>query len=129
MGPLAKVLLVLALVVPVAAYVAGSLASSSGPGPADRGPVILDDRSTTTRPGPAREAQQGTGNRPERGTPQPGRTPTPSRGGGGSGDEPQPEARVVTPLPTPVGEDDDDEWDDDSGPEDDDETDDSERDD
>ena len=91
MGRVTKVLLLLA-VVPVTAYVAGSLASPGAPAPADHSPVILRDSPTdapTTDPA------------------------APQRGGGG-------EARVVTPKPTPVGEDDDDEWDDDDGPDDDD---------
>ncbi len=92
MGRVTKVLLLLAVVVPVTAYVTGSLASPGAPAPADHSPVILRDAPTdppTTDPA------------------------TPPRGGGG-------EARVVTPKPTPVGEDDDDEWDDDDGPDDDD---------
>lgn len=92
MGRVTKVLLLLAVVVPVTAYVAGSLASPGAPAPADHSPVILRDAPTdapTTDPA------------------------APQRGGGG-------EARVVTPKPTPVGEDDDDEWDDDDGPDDDD---------
>jgi hypothetical protein len=92
MGRVTKVLLLLAVVVPVTAYVAGSLASPGAPAPADHSPVILRDSPTdapTTDPA------------------------APQRGGGG-------EARVVTPKPTPVGEDDDDEWDDDDGPDDDD---------
>ncbi len=52
------------------------------------------------------------------------RGPTPDGPDGGPGQDAQrgdgDEARVVTPQPTPVGEDDDDEWDDDDGPDDDD---------
>jgi hypothetical protein len=116
MGPVTKVLLLLAVVVPVTAYVAGSLASPGAPPPADHSPVILRDApadepetpATGTTPGDDRERggdreQNGGGDRQRDGA-----------GGGGSD-----EARVVTPQPTPVGEDDDDEWDDD-GPDDDD---------
>jgi len=120
MGPLPKVLLLLALVVPVTAYVAGSLASPGAPPPADHSPVILRDAPADPPETPA------------------SRTPTPSpsepapddyREGPAERDDEQQrdrsgrdggeEARVVTPTPTPVVEDDDDDWDDD-GPEDDD---------
>lgn len=114
MSRVTRVLLLVALVVPVLAYVVGSLAAPGGPEPADRGPVILRDAPTTPSP----------------------TSPTPAEPPGDDGrptrrDDQQGEARVVTPAPTPVGEDDDDEWDDD-GPDDDDDTDDargSERDD
>ncbi|MBD3926363.1 hypothetical protein IEZ26_17185 [Nocardioides cavernae] len=126
MGQVTRVLLLLAVVVPVTAYVAGSLASPGAPAPADHSPVILRDAPTeapttdpTTDPATTDPA-----------TPPPGResprTPRlapdgPDDGPGqdaqrGDGDE----ARVVTPQPTPVGEDDDDERDDDDGPDDDD---------
>ncbi|RYB90002.1 hypothetical protein EUA93_20830 [Nocardioides oleivorans] len=98
MGPLTKGLLLVAVVVPVTAYVATTVASPTGPRPADHSPVILRDAPTGT-PDP---------------TPEPVR-PEPSR------NEP---AEVVTPQPTPIGEDDDDEWDDD--PDDDREDDDTE---
>ncbi|WP_374455523.1 hypothetical protein [Nocardioides sp.] len=109
MSHVTKVLLLLAFVVPLVAYVAGSLASTGGPDPADRGPVILRDAPTTpavTRdPTPEDPPPDGRRERRDR-----------------ERDDRQQEARVVTPLPTPVGEDDDDEWDDD-GPDDDDTTD------
>lgn len=117
MGPLPKVLLLLALVVPVTAYVAGSLASPGAPPPADHSPVILRD-APSEPPEPATPSP-----------PAPGPTPGDDREGPAERDDEQrpdgsgrgggEEARVVTPMPTPVGEDDDDDWDDD-GPEDDD---------
>lgn len=125
MSPVSKVLLLLALVVPMAAYVAGSLTAPDAPEPADRSPVILRDADVS----------------PATSTPSPTRSPStrPSdrkagdddddddSSGRGSDDDSgrgqQEEARVVNPLPTPVGEDDDDEWDED-GPDDDDDTDD-----
>lgn len=152
MGPVTKVLLLLALVVPVTAYVAGSLASSGSPAPTDHSPVILRDGSSdadeptpdttrgtdrqrdrtrgdrsgttpspasTTRPTPTAPSTPPTPSRPS--TP-PAPSPTPTRDGdresGGSQRDDGDKARVVTPQPTPVGEDDDDEWDDD-GPDDD----------
>jgi hypothetical protein len=117
MGRVAKVLVLLALVVPLTAYVAGALASS-GVEPADHRPVILQDapdEPASTEPtapaGPTSDRDPG------------GRSP-------GTRDDDSDRARVVTPQPTPVGEDDDDEWEDD-GPDDDetDERDDDERDD
>jgi hypothetical protein len=125
MGPLPKVLLLLALVVPVTAYVAGSLASPGAPPPADHSPVILRD-APADPPGTATPATPS--------PPTPEKTPDVDRGGppdrdddeqrDRSGDEASNEARVVKPQPTPVGEDDDDEWDDD-GPDDDDTDDDT----
>ena len=102
MGRATEVLLLLAVVVPVTAYVAGSLAQPGAPAPADHSPVILRDApgDAPDGPSPARPA-----------APPPGR----EVGGGDSRDG----ARVVAPRPTPVGEDDDDEQDDD-GPDDDD---------
>lgn len=103
MGPVTKLLLLLAVVVPVAAYVAGTLASPGSPAPTDHSPVILRDAPATepATHGPA--------------------LPEEKQARDGS------KARVVTPQPTPVGEDDDDEWDDDErdddGPDDDTETD------
>ena len=124
MGQVTRVLLLLAVVVPVTAYVAGSLASPGAPAPADHSPVILRDAPTdaaTTDPPATDPAAPPPG-------PQSPRTPRPDPDGSdgsdgapgrdaqrGDGDE----ARGVTPQPTPVGEDDDDEWDDD-GPDDDD---------
>ena len=96
-------LLLLAVVVPVTAYVAGSLTAPGAPAPADHSPVILRDAPTdapTTDPG-------GT----DRSTPPPGpqspRTPRPDPDGpdgpdGGPGQDTQRgdggEARVVTPA-------------------------------
>jgi hypothetical protein len=97
MSRLTRVLLVVALVVPPVAYLAGSLAGPGGPEPADRGPVILRDATPTTTPAPTPPA--------------------------GDRQDQQGPARVVTPVPTPVGEDGDDQWDDerdDDGPDDDD---------
>jgi hypothetical protein len=101
MGQLAKGLLLVAVVVPVTAFVTSSLASPSGPQPTDHSPVILRDAplSDTASPDDAGRTS----------SPDPTRTPTPS------GPEPTKDrpAEVVTPQPTPIGEDDDDEWDDD----------------
>lgn len=124
MGRVTKVLLLLAVVVPVTAYVAGSLAAPGSPPPADHGPVILrdapvDDARTPAPPAPDLTSD-GRERRAERDGERDGerdRQPVGPRGEGGD------KARVVTPQPTPVGEDDDDQWDDD-GPEDDDDTDD-----
>ena len=113
MGPVTKLLLVLALVVPIGAYVAGSLAAPGRDEPADRGPVILRDAPTTPSEAP---------------------DPSRTRDDGGDGDDDRndrddrnddrdDDARVVKPQPTPVGEDDDDGDDgDDDGPQDDTET-------
>jgi len=115
MGQVTKVLLLLAVVVPVTAYGAGSLASPGAPPPADHIPVILryapDEPET-----PAPDTTSG-GDRERRGDRE--RNGGGDRQHGGSGSGGTDEARVVTPKPTPVGEDDDDEWDDD-GPDDDD---------
>lgn len=107
MGQVTKVLLLLAVVVPVTAYVAGSLASPGAPPPADHSPVILRDAPADE---PVTEAPERTsgGDRERQGR----------RDGQGTRDDGD-KARVVKPQPTPVGEDDDDEWDDD-GPDDDD---------
>ena len=117
MGQVTRVLLLLAVVVPVTAYVAGSLASPGSPAPPDHSPVILRDAPDVADEPPAPDRTPG-GRSP--GTP----WPDPDRPDGGPGQDPQrgggDEARVVTPKPTPVGEDDDDEWDDDDGPDDDD---------
>lgn len=111
-----KSLLMLALVVPMAAYVAGSLASSP-PGPStDRGPVIID---VSTSPAPdGRRRTRGT---PVRTTPDrdraddvvPGQIPAPSSSDDRDDDSGHDRStRVVTPAPTtvdvldPVGEDD-----------------------
>ena len=117
MGQVTKVLLLLAVVVPVTAYVTGSLASPGAPAPADHSPVILRD-APTDAPATDPAAPPPGGRSP--GTPR----PDPDGPDGGPGQDAQPgdgdEARVVTPKPTPVGEDDDDERDDDDGPGDDD---------
>ncbi|GAB3019785.1 hypothetical protein GCM10011376_28740 [Nocardioides flavus (ex Wang et al. 2016)] len=109
MGQVTKVLLLLAVVVPVTAYVAGSLASPGAPPPADHSPVILRDAPADepappdpAPASPARERQDDRERDDDRG-------PDEDRSGREGGDR----ARVVTPQPTPVGEDDDDEWDDD----------------
>lgn len=80
-----KALIVLALVVPMTAYVAGSLSSSSAREPADRGPVIIKDAPSPTSPDAPTVPEDG----PE--------TPRDEN-----------EARVVTPQPTAVDDDDDD---------------------
>ena len=123
MGQLTKVLLLLAVVVPVTAYVTGSLASPGAPAPADHSPVILRDAPTDA---PATDPASTDPAAPPPGRKSP-RTPRPDPDGpdGGPGQDAQrgdgDEARVVSPQPTPVGEDDDDdEWDDDDGPDDDD---------
>jgi len=122
MGQVTRVLLLLAVVVPVTAYVAGSLASPGAPAPADHSPVILRDAPTdapTTDPATTDPAAPPPGGKSP-GTPR----PDPDGPDGGPAQDAQrgdgDEARVVTPAPTPVGEDDDDEWDDDDGPDDDD---------
>lgn len=116
MGQVTRALLLLAVVVPVTAYVAGSLASPGAPAPADHSPVILRDAPTgspTTDPTTPRRGHESPRTpRPDPEGPDDGPGQDTQRGGGD-------EARVVTPQPTPVGEDDDDEWDDD-GPDDDD---------
>jgi hypothetical protein len=113
MGQVTRMLLLLAVVVPVTAYVAGSLASPGAPAPADHSPVILRDAPAGT---PTTDPRGPDGGGPED-DPDGGRNDGPDRevqrGDGG-------EARVVTPKPTPVGEDDDHERDDDDGPDDDD---------
>lgn len=121
MGPVTKVLLLLAVVVPVTAYVAGSLVSPGAPPPADHSPVILRDAPADEPETPASGTPPGTSagsDREQRAEErQRDRRRDRQRDGSGSGGSDQ--ARVVTPQPTPVGEDDDDEWDDD-GPDDDD---------
>lgn len=95
-----KALIVMALVVPMTAYVAGSLVSSNARAPADRSPVIIDDRSAPApvTPGEPLKTSQPT-------------QPVPPDDGGVSIDDN--EARVVTPQPTAVDDSDDDEEDDD----------------
>lgn len=109
-----KVLVVLALVASMTAYVAGSLMSSGAHRPADRRPVIIDDASFPIETVPAPDS------------PSPART---RDDGGPGGDGLDDHAQVVTPPPAPVGGDDwgdddgDDGDDDDGGPEGDDDDD------
>jgi hypothetical protein len=123
-----KTLVVLALVVPMTAYVAGSLVASSSYEPRDRRPVIIQDapsqepervRDTTgttttapsSRPAPTR-SPTGPGTRRSTGQPSP------------SGTVDDDDATVVLPPPTSVDDDEDDDGDDDDdGPEEDDEDD------
>ena len=110
MTPFVKALLALALVVPLVAYVAGTL-SSSGPGaPEQQGTVYLDDAepaSDTTTGSTADDRQADTQDETQddrQGPPKPAP---------GSGDADDREARVVTPAPVGRDDDDDDERDDD----------------
>ena len=106
MTPLVKAVLALALVVPLVAYVAGSLASSGAETPERQGPVYIDDvapaseRSTSTT-SPRRSTPE---RAPVRPFPtrdnQPTQAPRTDAG----------KARVVTP--TPVHDDGDDDADD-----------------
>jgi hypothetical protein len=114
MGRVTKVLLLLAVVVPVTGYVAGSLASPGTPPPADHSPVILRDAPTDGPETPA--PPEPTSDDRERQAELDAERDRRRDGSGRSGGD---KARVVTPQPTAVGEDDDDEWDDD-GPDDDD---------
>ena len=108
MTPLVKALLAVALVVPLVAYVAGSLAGNGGETPEQQGTVFIDDvepASETTSPAPRAHVRA---RRPLRPGPRPQgtisrrrrRATTPRRQGGQGRD------------PRPV-EDDDDERDDD----------------
>lgn len=137
-----KTLVVLALVVPMTAYVAGSLVSSRSYDPSDRTPVIIQDVSTPEprterrdrrRPGGAdmSEKSERSGGQVAT-TPTPAPTPAPTRSPTGRGNGQQSpsgtvdddDATVVTPQPTPVDDDDDDEDDGPEGDDDDDEADD-----
>jgi hypothetical protein len=118
MGQVTRALLLLAVVLPVTAYVAGSLASPDAPPPADHSPVILRDAPTGEAEPPAPSAPDPSSGDIERRAERDGNRDGDRRRDGSGGDRSD-EARVVTPQPTPVGEDDDDEWDDD-GPDDDD---------
>jgi hypothetical protein len=112
MSRVTAALLALAVALPVTAYVA-SVAGSDPPVPADHSPVILRDADPADPADPTDPADPA--DREERGE-------TPARQQDGRREDADP-ARVVTPQPTPVGEDDDDEWDDDEwddGPGDDD---------
>jgi hypothetical protein len=117
MGHVTRALLLLAVVVPVTAYVVGSLTSPGAPPPADHSPVILRDPPADEpgTPGPAAPDPTSGSDRGRQADGDGDRDGDRrlDRSGGGE------EARVVTPRPTPVGEDDDDQWDDD-GPDDDD---------
>ena len=97
MTPLVKALLAVALVVPLVAYVAGSLASTGGETPEQQGTVFIDDvepASETTSPPGARQGHH---------------QPTRPRASPARRDDPDDKlARVVTPAPV---EDDDDERD------------------
>jgi hypothetical protein len=110
-----KTLVVLALVVPMTAYVAGSLVASSSYEPSDRRPVIIQDA-------PSQESDRTapvTGTPPSA-RPAPTRSPTGPGTGRGTGQPPpsgtveDDDATVVLPPPTSVDDDDDD---DDDGPE------------
>lgn len=107
MTPLVKALLAAALVVPLVAYVAGSLASLSGGTPEQQGTVFIgdvepasEDIKPSTKP-----------------SPQPSSTPSPARPSltgdnrpteAPSTDPDDEEARVVTPAPVGDDERDDD---------------------
>lgn len=110
MTPLVKALLAVALVVPLVAYVAGSLASSSGETPEQQGTVFIDDvdpasDDTSPKPRPTSEPK------PSPSRPSPTRDNQPTQTPGGDDDPDDEEARVVIPAPV---EDDDDERDDDA---------------
>lgn len=108
-----KALIVMALVVPMTAYVAGSLVSSSARAPADRGPVIINDRSVPASPVAPSESKT-----PSEPSP-PAPSGPPDDGGVPIDDN---EARVVTPQPTAVHDSDDDDEDDDRRERDDDDS-------
>ena len=106
MTPLVKALLAVALVVPLVAYVAGSLASTGGETPEQQGTVFIDDvepASEKTSPAPGRTSGR---RRPRPPSPTTDNQPTQAP----SDDTDDKGARVVTPAPV---EDDDDERDDD----------------
>ncbi|HSU03655.1 MAG TPA: hypothetical protein VLK03_13975 [Nocardioides sp.] len=127
MTPLVKTLLAVALVIPLVAYVAGSLAGTGEQAPERQGTVYIDDvqpaRDTTPGTSTTSPGRTGPSARP---TPRPPAQPSPTD----SDDQREPEqqetgtgeARVVTP--TPVGGDDDDDDDDDERDDDRDDTDD-----
>ncbi|QIK76062.1 hypothetical protein [Nocardioides piscis] len=118
-----KTLLVLALIVPMTAYVVGSLVASGSGQPADRGPVIIRDAPSSAPPRPDDvrvERREDVNDRAA--SPRPAR---PTSGGDDDADDGVPadddrndrnegKARVVTPQPTSVDDDDDDGVDDDS---------------
>ena len=102
MSPLVKALLAFVLVVPLVAYVAGSLGSHGGGAPERQGTVFIDDME------PARDTPSERETGPETSPASPQRTPEPPPGE--EQKEPSGEVRVVTPAP--VGNDDDDDDDD-----------------
>ncbi|KRF06665.1 hypothetical protein ASG88_19330 [Nocardioides sp. Soil777] len=119
-----KTLVVLALVVPMTAYVAGSLVASSSYEPSDRRPVIIQDaplREPTSSPVPDATAPTPATGTTRSSRPAPTRAPTGPGAGRGTGQPPpsgtveDDDATVVLPPPTSVDDDDDD--DDDDGPE------------
>jgi hypothetical protein len=125
-----KTLVVLALVVPMTAYVAGSLVSSRSYDPSDRAPVIIQDAPTpASSPDPTRAPERREKRRP---SPPPGAPSEASPDGspdaspGPSTDVEENDATVVTPKPRPVDDDDDDDDDGPDGDDDDDEADDRE---
>jgi hypothetical protein len=87
-----KAMLAVALIVPLVAYVAGSLAASGADTPDRQGPVIINDVvPTTSTP-----------------TPTPS-TPSPTRDNAPQKERPEnDDVRVVTPTPKPIDDDDDD---------------------
>lgn len=106
MTPLAKALIALALVVPLVAYVAGTLASTGSSVPEQQGTVYVNDvepASEGTSESPATTPKPS----PSRPSPTRDNRPTPSP----DDDADDNEARVVTPAPVQ----DEDERDDDDG--------------
>ena len=102
-----KTLLVLALLVPMTAHVAGSLSSSGADAPSDRGPVIIDNPNSPVPERPRRTRDTSVLTPPDGGRKDDSvvlvATPTPSPADNGDND-PQDDhsAHVVTPAPTPV---------------------------
>lgn len=106
MSTFTKVAIPLALALPLAAYVLGTLMSAD-PDPADHEPIQLRPITLTHTPGPTNEPSTGTpGADPENETEDETSTPR------------QPE--VVRPAPVVPDEDGDDDWDDDDDDDDDD---------
>lgn len=113
MSPVWKVLLSLALVLPVSAYVAGSLASSAADEPARRDPVVVTPSSgpasTPTTPSSSPSSPSSPSS-----SPTPTRTASPGDDGTGRDDDDADHLEGVQPE---LGDVDDDERDDDhSGP-------------
>lgn len=115
MTPLVKALLAVALVVPLAAYVAGSLAASAGEAPKKQGTVFISDADPVSE-----ETSPSTSPAPAPSRPSPTRDNQPTRAPGADDEE----ARVVTPTPVEDDERDDDPDDDRDDTDDGDETDD-----